>query len=155
MQAVVCFIPHIFSETTRNSGRLGIYDERKRAMRHIILLALVLIPMHAWAETNFIAPGTPETVGVSGALLGSEPGHSISAPRGTMETFGLFSSKSAQSYGGPRIGRQDAKSRMEHAGFQHVIDLYDDERGGWRARAIKNGSAIDVQCTGMGEVVEG
>lgn len=123
-------------------------------MRHIVLLALVLIPMHAWAETNFIAPGNPGTVGLSGALVGSEPDHPIPAPRGAMETFGLFRSKSEQSYGGPRISRQDAKNRIEQAGFHHVIDLYDDERGGWRGRAEKNGRATDIQCTGTGEVVE-
>jgi len=122
-------------------------------MRQIILSALVLIPMHAWAATDFIAPGTPSTVGQGGAVLGSEPDHPVPAPRGVIETFGLSGSKSVQAYEGPRISRQDAKNRIEQAGYSHVIDLLDDERGGWRGRAEKNGHAIAVQCTGTGTVV--
>ena len=121
-------------------------------MRHLILSTLVLIPVHAWAMTDFIAPGTPFTVGQGGAVLGTQPDHPVRAPRGVMETFGLFGSKSEHTYEGPRISRQDAKNRIEGAGYNHVIDLLDDGLGGWRGRAEKGGHATEVGCTGLGSV---
>lgn len=124
-------------------------------MRHIILSGLILFPVLAWAATDYIAPGTPATVGQGGAVLGKEPDQPVPAPRGVLQTFGLSDSKSVKFYDGPRITRADAKNRIERAGFNHVIDLLDDERGGWRGRAEKNGRATSIQCTGAGEVVEG
>ncbi len=43
----------------------------------------------AHAGTDYIAPGTPATVGRSGSLVGSAPGVTVPAPRGAMETLGL------------------------------------------------------------------
>ena len=121
-------------------------------MRYIIFGALMLAPLQGWAMTDFIAPGTPETVGQGGALLGAEPNHPIPAPRGVFHTLGLPEGKPPPTYTGPRITRAYAKSRIEQAGYHRVIDLLEDERGGWQGRAEKNGHAMEVHCTGAGVV---
>ncbi len=56
----------------------------------ILLVILIFILVNvAEAATDYIAPGTPATVGRSGSLVGNTPGTAVPAPRGAMGTLGL------------------------------------------------------------------
>ncbi len=119
-------------------------------MRHL-LMTLLILPLPAFAATDFIAPGNPASVGQNGSVVGTAPDHPVPAPRGAMGTLGL-TTPSGTDRAGARLSRADAKRRIEQAGYRRVIDLVEDGSGVWQGRGEKDGKAVPVRCTGSGDV---
>ncbi len=123
-----------------------------------VLLVLTVLGGPAYAATDYIAPGTPSTIGRSGSVLGSAPGAPVPAPRGSMSTFGLPeaspkpSASPAPSRGANSFSLNEAKQRIEAGGFKDVSGLAKDNNGVWRGRAIKAGQPITVYCDFQGNV---
>ena len=122
-------------------------------MRKMIVAALMLMPIQGWAATDFIAPGTPSSVGQNGAVLGPVPDHPVPAPRGALQTLGLPTN--AADRAAARLSRDDARRRIEEAGYRRVSGLTQDKAGVWRGRAEKGGRTMPVNCNGLGDVSEG
>ena len=118
-----------------------------------IALAVLLVAGPAGAATDFIAPGTPATVGQGGSILGKEPEHTVPAPRGALQTFGL-PGQDAGSQAGPRLSRTDTLERLKVAGYTDVVDLVQDSSGVWSARARKATRDVTVRCDGTGTITE-
>lgn len=127
--------------------------------------------------TYYIAPGTPSTIGRSGALNGVVPGEAVPAPRGTMSTFGgkfgtegPLSERSgspaqpavpaptdrkaaaAPVAGSSSFTLREARRRIETGGFSQVTGLQKDRDGVWRGKAMRNGAAVGVFCDYQGNV---
>ena len=119
-------------------------------MRRLVWVFLAsLAGGSAVAATDFIAPGTPSTIGRSGSVVGSTPGQAIPAPRGSMSTFGL---QDGQTPGAAGYSEADAKSRIEAAGFTQVTGLTKGANGMWNGRGMKAGKSVAVDCDAMGHV---
>ncbi len=154
-------------------------------------MAAALLCGTAWAQTPpanpgpahpgtyYIAPGTPQTVGRSGALNGVVPGEAVPAPRGSMATFGgkfgtegPLSERNNSSPAQPAVTTSDAdrktsaapvagsnsftmreaRRRIETGGFTQVTGLQKDRDGIWRGKAMRNGTAVNVYCDYQGNV---
>ncbi len=124
-------------------------------MLRTMLALMMLMPLGARAATDFIAPGSPQTVGQNGAILGSDPSHPVPAPRGAMQTLGLPTKPEVSEPMGARLSRDEAKRRIERAGYRRVVDLVEDASGVWRGQAQKAGKTTAINCTGKGEITEG
>ena len=109
----------------------------------------------AVAATDYIAPGSPATVGQGGAILGSVPDHPVAAQRGTMSTFGLPEKQSQPLTKWSRLNRADVQKRLEEAGYSRVVDLIQDPDGVWRATARKANRTVTIRCDGSGTITEG
>lgn len=147
-------------------------------------VAAALLCGTAWAQnppahpgTYYIAPGTPSTIGRSGALNGVVPGEAVPAPRGTMSTFGgKFGTEgplserngspaqpavpaptdrkvsAAPVAGSSSFTMREARRRIETGGFSQVTGLQKDRDGVWRGKAMRNGTAVGVFCDYQGNV---
>ncbi len=150
-------------------------------------MAAALLCSTAWAQTPpanphgtyYIAPGTPSTVGRSGALNGVVPGEAVPAPRGSMSTFGgRFGTEGPRSErnnsspaqpavttsnadrktsaapvpGSNSFTMQEARRRIETGGFTEVTGLQKGRDGVWRGKAMRGGTAVGVYCDYQGNV---
>lgn len=125
-------------------------------MRLLLLIPFaVAVTGGAQAATDFIAPGTPATIGRSGSLLGAEPGQIVAAPRGALRTFGLSDGPpDAQPPlpGDNSYSLDEAKRRIEAGGFGQVNGLIKDNNGVWRGQATRVGKPVKVYCDFKGNV---
>lgn len=127
--------------------------------RRVAVLVLALTASGAvapaMAATDFIAPGSPATVGQGGAILGPVPDHPVAAPRGALSTFGLPEKQSLPLAKGPRLNRAEVQKRLEALGYSGVVDLIEDAGGDWRATARKANRTVTIRCDGSGTITEG
>ena len=119
-----------------------------------IALAVLLVAGPAAAATDFIAPGTPSTVGQGGSIRGKEPEQTVPAPRGALQTLGLPGKDTAANQTGPRLSRTAAIERLKASGYTDVVDLVQDGSGIWSARARNGSRTVMVRCDSAGTITE-
>ena len=130
-------------------------------MSRIELIVAALLLSGTASAADYIAPGTPQTVGRSGSVIGPAPGSVVPAPRGAMNTLGLPSeapNRSAGQAAAPPVAgansfsASEARRRIEAGGFAQVTGLVRDRAGVWRGRAVQNGAPVQVYCDYRGNV---
>ncbi len=137
-------------------------------LRLALIGLMAVTPAVAFAASDYIAPGTPQSVGQAGSIVGPKPGEIEPAPRGAMGTLGLPTGPKApdaiaavqpesKSPTGPVAGSNsfsaaEARRRIEASGFAQVTGLTKDQKGVWHGKALKNGATVRVYCDYQGNV---
>lgn len=121
--------------------------------RVILVMGATMLATAALAQTpSTTPPASPGTSGPTGSsnpavtTKGNQP--SSTTTTGTVTVVPL----SALEKGANSFTEGQAKSRLEGAGFSDVTSLAKDDDGIWRAKAKKDGKAVDVGVDYKGNV---
>lgn len=97
-------------------------------------------------------------VGVTAIVFAAAPAFAQSETPTTSQTTPAVSTSGEQNPGAPVAGEnsfteEQAKTRIEEAGYTNVSDLKLDSQGVWRATATKDGKPGNVSLDFQGNIV--
>jgi periplasmic protein CpxP/Spy len=100
-----------------------------------------LLAGSALAEDTTASPGTGTTTGSSNAAVNGTGNQASSV--NASGTITVVSAKALEK-GANSFTENQARSRIESAGFAQLTGLHKDDQGIWRGKAMRDGKSVDV-----------
>lgn len=119
-------------------------------MKYLIPAAFGLALIVGGAVQAQTTPGTTTTPSTGGTT--AQPSTSA-APAAVTTTAEPSRTTEAPVAGANSFTEGQARSRIEERGFAQVTDLKKDDKGVWRATAMKDGKSVQVSLDYQGNIV--
>lgn len=125
-------------------------------MKHLIPAAFGFALILGGAVQAQTTPGTTTPGTTAAPSTGSTPAQPSTSPAPAAVTTTAEPSRTTEApvAGANSFTEGQARSRIEERGFAQVTDLKKDDKGVWRATAMKDGKSVQVSLDYQGNIVD-